>query len=166
MSRSDPRDVDPLNPSQPAQEDASAEEALIQEDFDAWVADMESELDQLMEQLPEEVADQLDYSPQSLIVLEALLLDVFETPEGLMSHSDGLLLDRLSRYLGQSLIDAADGEGGWGINLDRPEVEPYQVPVVQVGVAGVVYTPATQLLEAVVKGDGEVLSRLVDQIQA
>ncbi len=53
------------------------------DDFQYWLMDMDDALDRFKAQFPKEVKKQLDFSPASLDVLEALILDKYPDPKAM-----------------------------------------------------------------------------------
>lgn len=88
------------------------------DDFDAWLVAMDDKLEQLMDELPVEVSEALDYSPASLSVLEGWLLQNFATMEAVV-EKDRYLLDRLSCYVGETYRRALGGQ--WTVDFSDPD---------------------------------------------
>ena len=86
--------------------------------FDDWMDGMDVLLDEFMHDLPKEVSSKLDYSIESLDVLEAWLLDKYPTYEALRDDPDVTALDAGTRYFGQVLVKQLGGR--WDYNPGGP----------------------------------------------
>ncbi|MBE2320436.1 hypothetical protein DVA67_031020 [Solirubrobacter sp. CPCC 204708] len=82
--------------------------------FEDWLAGMDVLLDEFMHDLPDEVSAKLDYSLESLDVLEAWFLETYPSIEALRADPSVANWDRATRYYGQVLIK--HGGGHWAHN--------------------------------------------------
>ena len=96
------------------------------DDFDAWLTAMDDVIDEFMAGLPEEVRTRLDYSAESLDVLEAWLLHNYESPEALQA-ADTAMLDGPARYIGETM--RRNLGGSWTINLEHPDIVFFGLPI-------------------------------------
>lgn len=71
---------------------------LDQERFEYWLMDMESALDNFIDSFPNK--DELDFSLESLGVLEGALLDRYQSIEDMKSKSEMVFIDGAARYVG------------------------------------------------------------------
>ena len=98
------------------------------DDFQYWLFYMRDELDILLETLPKDVASQLDFSLESLKVLEKCILENFNSLEEMVNRKNVSILDRLARYLGETIRKSAGGE--WGIQFTDPTDVYYHKPTI------------------------------------
>src|SRR5262249_25677977 len=74
------------------------------EEFEGWVAFMDEAIDDFVDDLPDTVREQLDYSAESLDVLESWLLGAFPSYNALIADDAREVLDAAGRYVGQTFI--------------------------------------------------------------
>ena len=125
-----------------------------EERFRVWMDGMDILLDEFMADLPAEIAAKLDYSIESLDVLEAWLLDTYPSYEALRDDPDIAAWDAATRYLGQVLVKHVDGE--W---LPDPE---RGAPMVMVG-GGPWHEPMLCISAAIHRREGNGLRTLVEK---
>jgi truncated hemoglobin YjbI len=82
---------------------------LDDDDFQYWLAHMDDALEEFFETLPAHVRDRLDYSIDSLDVLEAWLLERYPNPEAALQKSETLRLDGAARYIGETFCKTIGG---------------------------------------------------------
>jgi hypothetical protein len=104
----------------------SHEKQAKQEQFEAWLAEMDNALRRFLGRLPEEVRIKLDHSPASLDVLEAWMLDRYQDNKPLHEQPEVSNLDGLARYVGETYRKALGGH--WEIRLDDPTYVYYGLP--------------------------------------
>ncbi len=92
-----------------------AEKARKQAEFDVWLARMDEALAELFSELPEHVAAKLDYSIESLDVIEAWLLERYPKFEDTQQPDQRPLLDTVSRYIGETFVKVLGGH--WTVDL-------------------------------------------------
>lgn len=73
-------------------------------DFDAWLTDMDDALDRFLDLVPAELAEKLDYSPESLIALEAWLLRRYPDQQSYQAEPALALVDAAVRYVGETFV--------------------------------------------------------------
>ena len=98
----------------PRQRTESREES--ERGFHAWLDYMADGLNEFFERLPAEVRDKLDYSVESLDVLEAWLLARYPDTDHAMQKSETLILDGAARYIGETFLQHIGGR--WDMELD------------------------------------------------
>lgn len=76
--------------------------ALDEAEFQKWVDDMDFMLGEFFAELPESVRARLDYSVDSLDVLEGWLLARYDHYRSLMQKSELVILDGSARYIGET----------------------------------------------------------------
>lgn len=101
---------------------------MTDHNFEEWLIMMSDKLDQLARELPREVSDALDYSSNSLAILESWLISSYASPEAMM-ESDKYLLDRVACYVGECFRKKLGGR--WTIDNSDPERAYYGLPVVR-----------------------------------
>ena len=99
---------------------------ITEEQFEYWLADMDDALERFFATLPDEVRNQLDYSPQSLDVLEKWLLSKYSKMDELQRPSESRALDGMARYVGETFRKNLGGH--WEIRLDDPKYVYYGMP--------------------------------------
>jgi hypothetical protein len=95
--------------------------------FELWLMDMDDALERFMDQVPE-VREKLDYSAESLDVLEKWLLERYPTFEAIIADSEKDMLDGMARYVGETFRKNLGGI--WDIVLDDPKNVWYRLPIV------------------------------------
>ncbi|VTR96940.1 hypothetical protein [Tuwongella immobilis] len=97
--------------------------------FEAWVMFVDDTIAQLLSELPEDTSQQLNFTPESLDVLEGWLLSKYDSPHAILQPSENWYIDRASKYVGETIRRNAGGE--WAINLDDPSYAYYGVPEIR-----------------------------------
>jgi len=88
--------------------------------------DMADAIERFRQSLPESVRERLDFSPESLNVIEALVLGEYSSPEQLQKHGDVALIDGMARYVGQVFRQHFGGK--WFIDYGDPKRAFYGLP--------------------------------------
>lgn len=77
-------------------------QTLENEDFfEFWLMDMDNALDSLFSILPDRTRRCMDYSPQSLQILEEWLLDKYSDTIMMLPASESKMVDGVARYVGE-----------------------------------------------------------------
>jgi hypothetical protein len=84
--------------------------------FQDWFAHMDDALKEFLAQLPVEVRERLDRSPESLGVLEAWLLERYPTMLAILEDEEASHLDGAARYIGEVFRKALGGH--WRLRLN------------------------------------------------
>jgi len=100
---------------------------MTRDDFEFWLFDMDDELGSFLDSLPESISGKLDYSLDSLLGLEAWVLENYESIDAVMRADNTLMLDRLSRYVGESIRKSIGGK--WNIELFDTDDAYYCLPI-------------------------------------
>lgn len=87
--------------------------------FQYWLMDMDDAIDAFLLAVPPEIAQQLDFTPKSLGVLENWLLSIYPDVEATRPSSEAHTLDRAARYIGE--VFRKHFGGGWLIELEDKE---------------------------------------------
>jgi hypothetical protein len=103
---------------------SKTERAEEQRGFQDWISVMEFQLHEFIASLPHEVAVAMDFSRQSIDVLEAWLLATYQDVEAL--RADKQNWDRVGRYIGETFRRNTGGH--WTIELDDPDYVFFKVP--------------------------------------
>ncbi|WLF83251.1 hypothetical protein [Moraxella sp. ZY210820] len=119
----------PRNKRQPLTPEQRAEQLEL---FDSWLWDMPNALERFKNRMPKEIQDQLDFSIQSLDIVEKHLLDNYETIEQI-KNEPSYILDGYAVYVGEtfrhSLRDRQPNQ--WELMLEEDNVF-YLLPVIKV----------------------------------
>lgn len=96
------------------------------EDLQYWLADLDDALQRFLDGLSSEVAARLDFSPGSLDVLEAWILNKYASTQEMLPPSESRLVDGLARYIGETFRKAVGGH--WEMRLDDPKYVFHGIP--------------------------------------
>jgi hypothetical protein len=99
------------------------------EEFEFWVFYMEDVLDDFLNWLPRDVSERLDYSFQSLDILESWLLSLYPSTEAMLEFGQSEIVDAAARYVGKIYRKAIDGK--WDVILDEPDNVYYRFPILR-----------------------------------
>ena len=97
----------------PRQRTESREQSA--EGFRAWLDYMADGLREFFECLPAEVRTKLDYSVESLDVLEAWLLERYPSSDAAIQQSETLIIDGAARYVGETFCKILGGH--WWVDV-------------------------------------------------
>jgi hypothetical protein len=134
---------------------------IDREGFEAWVMFIDATIKQLLDELPEEVSQRLDFTPESLDVLEGWLLSKFDSPAAILQPSENWYIDRVSKYVGETIRRNAGGE--WSINLDDPSLVFYGLPVIE-RKNGYPDCPASLVTASLDRRRGNFIRKIVENI--
>jgi len=98
------------------------------ETFQYWLASMDEALNEFLSSLPPSISEKLDYSQESLDVLESWWLSEFQSISDLRNADPDFLVDGVSRYIGETI--RVNIGGIWEISLEDPVNAYYGLPVV------------------------------------
>jgi hypothetical protein len=133
-----------------------------QDDFEGWVMFMDDAIDQAMgEVFPSTLAERLDFSLSSLSTLESWLIEQYESTAAFMDQTDNFVLDRISRYVGETI--RRNGEGiTWDINLDDESAAFHGLPLIK----GASWTecPASLVTASLDRRNGNYIERIATQL--
>lgn len=105
---------------------SQAEVEKRRENFEEWLFEMDDALQQFVDGIVESTRSQLDFSPESLDVLEAWVLERYSNPEELMKPEAKHVLDGVARYIGETYRKKIGGR--WQIRLDDPKYAFFGLP--------------------------------------
>ena len=99
--------------------------------FKCWLKDIPNILDDFISRMPKEVADKLDFSMDSLDVVEKYLLDNYENNKQIMFEEPFYILDGYAVYVGETfrkIIASHDPHICWQLMLEEDNVY-YSLPI-------------------------------------
>lgn len=83
--------------------------------FQVWLMDMSDAIDRFVQSVPEDVRPRLDYSPESLDLVEAHALAAYPSVAAARPLSEARALDGMARYVGQTFRKHCGGK--WMIDF-------------------------------------------------
>jgi hypothetical protein len=132
---------------------------IDREGFEGWVVFIDATIKQLLDELPEDVAQRLNFTPESLDALEGWLLSKYDSPAAILQPSENWYLDRAAKYVGETIRRNAGGE--WDINLDNPNVAFYGVPVIKRVESNYTDCPASLVTASLDRRRGNFIRKIV-----
>ena len=96
--------------------------------FQYWLAEMDDALDRIIAGVPVNEKDLLDYSLDSLTVLESYLLHEIGSFKQDADENERAVVDGCARYLGETIRRTIGGE--WWLAIDDPDNVNFGMPVV------------------------------------
>ncbi|HMA36312.1 MAG TPA: hypothetical protein VKY74_17780 [Chloroflexia bacterium] len=93
------------------------EKLRSRDEFEYWLFDMDDAIEAFLDGLPAQIYEKLDFTPASLDILEALLLERYPTVESMLDRYQSLFVDDVARYVGETLRRTIGGY--WDIDLDN-----------------------------------------------
>ncbi|WP_227430689.1 hypothetical protein [Psychrobacter sp. I-STPA6b] len=105
--------------------------------FQYWLMDSPDAIERMMDRLPAEVKNQLDYSVESLDVLEAYLLNQYASIDEIKQEPPDIL-NGYAIYVGETFRKVAKSltkrePNIWTIELDDTDDVFYNLPVIEIG---------------------------------
>jgi hypothetical protein len=94
--------------------------------FEYWLTDMAEAIDESFKSMPSHVRDKIDYTPDSLDVMEKHIIDIFDSPKSALEESQAYFLDGIARYVGQVFRKSLGGK--WDIELEDIDNAFYNIP--------------------------------------
>ena len=128
--------------------------------FEVWLYEMEARLEQFFQGPVEAIAGELNYSVRSLEVLEEWILERYGDGRELLRPEEAMVLDGLSRYVGETLRRESGGE--WTISLEDSERGYFGIPII--GETAVPIAPLSLVAAAAQRREGRFLREVVDKI--
>lgn len=101
---------------------------MTRDDFELWLFQMDDELEAFVARFSAEQQRRLDYTPDSLAVLERWLLERYAGTEQIMAVENKTTLDGAVRYIGETFRKNLGGK--WDVNLTDPKDAFYKLPVI------------------------------------
>lgn len=100
------------------------------DDFEHWLFEMDDRLEEFISgALPPTLSTKMDYSPDSLYLLEEWLLTRYGNVDEILKESEKQMLDMLACYVGETLRKNVGGT--WNIDLKNKENVYYRMPVIE-----------------------------------
>ncbi|KFZ40562.1 MULTISPECIES: hypothetical protein [Thermoactinomyces] len=93
--------------------------------FEEWLMIHPDELEKLQKKLGHL---DLDYTPESLLRVEAWVLENYSSPDEILKDEEKMTLDGLLRYVGE--VFKIHLQGRWNIHQEDPEHLFYNLPVI------------------------------------
>ncbi|MDX1616958.1 MAG: hypothetical protein R3300_21805 [Candidatus Promineifilaceae bacterium] len=117
---------------------------------------MDDAIKEMLRHLPPNVVNQLDFTPESLRVVEAWLLATFPDIETLLKRENAMILDGIARYVGETFRENLGGE--WILETEDPKMAHYSLPSLKLsGNRRATLTPATLVTTTVHRRKGDFL---------
>jgi hypothetical protein len=139
---------------------ANKEEA--RETFEDWEFVMDDALRDFYKKLPEELSDSLDYSSESLELLENYIIQHF-TAESIEDPQNMYWLDGFARYVGEAFKENLKG-ARWDINLEHEDEIFFSLPLI-IGARNQVsaYCPHMEVVTALHRKKGNFIRTLLEK---
>ena len=94
--------------------------------FQAWLMEMDDAIATYRRSLPKSLADKLDFSPDSLGVMEAHVLATYENVSQAKASTEAKRLDAMARYVGETFRKHFGGK--WKIDYSDKKNAFYGLP--------------------------------------
>lgn len=128
--------------------------------FEEWLFIMDDRLSDFIESLPENIKNEMDYSADSLDIIERWLLSLFSKSETILEEKNKFFLDGLSRYIGETYRKQLTGK--WSINIDDPEFVFYGLPIITDSEKNeTIICPISMSTTTIVRNQGTFLSTIL-----
>lgn len=127
--------------------------------FETWLMEFDRFLSDWMAHLPQTLKASLDYSPSSLIALEAHLLETFSSPDILLQQEHMFFHNAAAIYFGETARKTVGGK--WSIRFDDPNYVYHGLPILLLADGGAPICPLTYLTTCVDRRKGTLLSDAV-----
>jgi hypothetical protein len=98
------------------------------EEFEYWLADMDDALDRFLQSLPADASSRLDYSIDSLNVLEAWILANYADSNEMLAAGQTANLNGAARYIGETMRRILGGH--WDVDLTKKNNVYFGLPVI------------------------------------
>lgn len=102
---------------------------MTRDDFESWLADMDDVLECWLQTVDSAERARLDYSPESLSVVERLILEAFASSADALVPQASRRLDAFARYTGEVMRKNLGAT--WDIVLDRPAYAFVGLPILR-----------------------------------
>lgn len=103
--------------------------AIKRADFESWLFQMDDRLAEFIDELPSDIGRQMDFSLDSLTILEGWLLEQYGSTDEILEASQMQRLDDIARYVGETLRKNLGGI--WNIDLKNKRNVYYKIPVIE-----------------------------------
>jgi hypothetical protein len=100
------------------------------EEFEYWLFYLDDVLEDFLDFLPHEISKKLDFSSNSLDILEEWILDRYPSIEVVLQFDQSSVLDALAIYVGETFRKMLGGK--WSIELEDLDFVFCQEPILTV----------------------------------
>lgn len=102
---------------------------ITRDDFDHWIFSMGDDLEEFLSStyFDSEQLSNLNYSIDSLTVIEQWILDRFNSTEEVIRNENADLVDKAVKYIGETFRKQLGGN--WDIDLENQKNAYYNLPV-------------------------------------
>ena len=97
------------------------------ENFEYWLASMDEFLEEFATEFSEEEQNLLDYSAESLEIVEKWILSNYKDTAAMLKASESQRINQVACYVGETFRKSKGGK--WDIQLDDPAFAFYALPV-------------------------------------
>lgn len=94
--------------------------------FQFWLMDMDDAIERLRLSVPADIKAKLDFSPDSLNILEAYVIEKYPNVAAIMDKSQSKIHDGLARYVGE--VFRKRFKGKWKIDFSDEKIAFYGLP--------------------------------------
>ncbi|MEW4565738.1 hypothetical protein AB1K70_24665 [Bremerella sp. JC770] len=101
------------------------------DDFEYWLSSMDEFLEQMLEVFPESDQHRLDYSPESLDVVENWVLSKYKKIDDILVPSESQLANCIACYVGETFRKKLGAK--WDIRFDDPSFAYHALPILTWG---------------------------------
>lgn len=98
------------------------------DDFECWLATMDDFLEEFLAEFPAAERARLDYSAESLDIVEAWILNTYPSSEAAAAPTESQRLNRVACYVGEVFRKKLGTK--WDIRLDDPSYVFYGMPII------------------------------------
>ncbi|WP_103069649.1 hypothetical protein [Aquimarina sediminis] len=131
------------------------------EDFEQWLFYMDDILEKFILNFKDQSRETLDYSVDSLDILENWMLNSFEDHKELMVEGNKILRDQISRYIGETF--RKNLECKWDIKFEDPKFAFYGLPIlVEKDSGNTIICPHALSTTTIARKRGDFLSKLLN----
>lgn len=128
------------------------------EDFQYWLFGMDDDIEKLKREVSE--FSNLDFSVNSLEIIENWILKNFKSKEELLIDNNKFLLDKMSKYVGEVFRKNLGGK--WYLELENKNDAYYGIPAVKGGHdMSSPIAPATLLTACISREKGDYISSIL-----
>ncbi|MDK4685538.1 hypothetical protein QDY71_03090 [Kingella negevensis] len=132
--------------------------------FKCWLKDIPNILDGFISRMPKEVADKLDFSMESLDVVEKYLLDNYENNKQIMFEEPFYILEGYAVYVGETfrkIIASHDPHMCWQLMLEEDNVY-YSLPILDG--YNIIDCPLTMVTASLDRRTGIYISSILNSV--
>ncbi|MGI2035626.1 hypothetical protein ACRQ1B_24920 [Rhizobium panacihumi] len=97
-----------------------------QDQFEFWLMDMDDAIENFRRSIPAELASRLDFSDESLKILESFVLEIYPDVETIKQSGEAKMIDGMSRYVGEVFRKHLGGR--WFIDYSDKKNAFYGLP--------------------------------------